>query len=38
MLRKRRALRKLRRLSPKQIRALLLRHRIGLRELSESAS
>jgi GT2 family glycosyltransferase len=34
---KRRAFRKLRRLSPAQIRALLLRHRIGLRELSESA-
>jgi GT2 family glycosyltransferase len=35
---KRRAFRKLRRLTPAQIRALLLRHRIGLRELSESAS
>jgi GT2 family glycosyltransferase len=38
MLAKRRALRPLRRLSPAQIRALLRRHRIGLRELSESAS
>ena len=38
MLRKRRALRKLRRLSPREIRALLLRHRIGLKELSENAS
>ncbi|HXP87163.1 MAG TPA: glycosyltransferase family 2 protein [Bryobacteraceae bacterium] len=35
---KRRAFRKLRRLSPAQIRELLMRHRIGLRELSESAS
>jgi len=38
MLRKRRALRPLRRLSPTQIRALLLRYRIGLRELSESVN
>jgi GT2 family glycosyltransferase len=38
MLAKRRALRHLKRLSPAQIRELLLRHQIGLRELSENAS
>jgi GT2 family glycosyltransferase len=35
---KRRAFRKMRKLSPAEIRALLMRHRIGLKELSESAS
>jgi GT2 family glycosyltransferase len=38
MLRKRRALRPLRKLTPGQIRALLLRHRIPLKELSEHAN
>ena len=38
MLAKRRAFRKLRRLSPAQTKALLLKHRIGLKELSESAA
>jgi hypothetical protein len=38
MLRKRRALRPLRKLSPRQIRALLLAHRISLKELSEHAN
>ena len=37
MLRKRREFRAKHRLSPKQIRALLLRHRISLRELSEQS-
>jgi GT2 family glycosyltransferase len=38
MLRKRRALKPLRRLSPKQMRQLLLAHRIPLKELSEHAN
>lgn len=38
MLRKRRALRPLRKLSPRQMRALLLAHRIPLKELSEHAN
>jgi GT2 family glycosyltransferase len=38
MLRKRRAFRPKRRLSPGQIRQLLLQHRISLREISESAT
>jgi len=37
-LRKRRALRPLRRLSPRQVRELILNHRITLRELSESVA
>jgi hypothetical protein len=38
MLRKRRLLRDKRRLSPRQMRRLLLAHRISLRELSEQAN
>ena len=38
MLRKRRAFRPKRRLSPRQIRRLLLQHRISLREISEQAT
>jgi GT2 family glycosyltransferase len=38
MLRKRRALRPLRRLSPRELRTLLLAHRIPLRELSQEAN
>lgn len=38
MLRKRRAFRPQRRLSPRQIRRLLLQHRISLREISEQAT
>lgn len=38
MLRKRRAFRSKHRLTPRQIRSLLLRHRISLREISEQAS
>ncbi len=38
MLRKRRAFRSKHRLTPRQIRSLLLRHRISLRELSEQAN
>jgi GT2 family glycosyltransferase len=38
MLRKRRAFRPKRRLTPRQIRSLLLRHRISLREISKEAT
>jgi len=38
MLRKRREVTKIRKLSPRQVRALLLRHRISLRSLTESAA
>ena len=36
-LRKRRAMRQIRKLTPKQVRELLLRYRISLKELSEQA-